>query len=165
MYRRKETGSGDQLEGYSTWILGDEAEVIVIRQTHVLTCRSYHHLLLFPSLQLFLSLFLFQLLSWTTPVFTRRLPVLFTLLFSCFSQLFGVTVGCTASCLLSPCTTGSDSSNDYISCSLLCAEPPASSAEPQEFLSADQSNPASPEMLLCTFRFPISDIYSLKSFI
>lgn len=64
---------------------------------------------------------------------------------SCFASLlchnaYGVTVGWATSCLLSSRTPGSDRSNYYgMSRFVLHVGPPATSAEPQEFLPADHS--------------------------
>lgn len=128
---------------------GVKAQVIVIRHIHAFTCPSRQkHLLL-------LLLFLLQLFPFF-PILAHLLdrcqvytssscPFAFASLL--YHHVVGVTVGCAASCLLSPCTSGTDRRNYSISSSLWCVGPPASSAEPQEFLSADQSNSALPHVL------------------
>lgn len=125
-------------------ILGDEAEVVVIGQTHFFTFPSHHH-----HHHLLCLMYLIPILAPPLDRFHFHTPSspLSHFAFLLCHHAVGVTVGCAASCLLSPCTPWRDRRNYSISCSCCVRGPPASSAEPQEFLSADHSNSAVLQML------------------
>lgn len=74
-------------------------------------------------------------------------PSRFSLFLSC-DRAVSVTVGCAASCSLSPRAPGCGRRNYYISCPLLCVRPPTSLAlSGRSFLSADRSSSALFQML------------------
>lgn len=100
----------------ASWTPGDESVVIVIGQKHFFTLPLSSAPPPPPASAF--PVFFFPVVA--PPVGLPPFSYLHSP-FSCpYNHTVGVTVGCAASCLLSPCATGSDRRNYYISCSLLC---------------------------------------------